>query len=151
MPEMDKEMAQRVWQRVSGRGSEGDPASRLQTLISGELEDAAVYLYLSRQFKGNESAVLRRLYQQEQSHVACLKGMYDLLTGRQPLLRTMPVKPMPPADLLRQCYGREMRSLQRYESFSGDPDYGRIFSAMAEQERAHCGTVLELLGRLRSK
>ena len=107
-------------------------------MIAEERYDAAVYLQLSRQFKGKESAVLRRMFEEEQSHAACLKGILALTTGTRPVIRSVLPKPEPVEVVLRRCYGREMRSLACYEAKSRDPEYGPIYARLAAQERAHC-------------
>ncbi len=147
METIDKAIASRVWERVR-KESPSLPEEGLMELIAREWTDAAVYLQLSRRFQGKDAAMLRKMFEEEQAHTACLKGMYTLLTGRRPTVKA----PTPPQgdteQLLRRCYGREMQSLARYEARSADPDYGQVYSRMAQQEREHCRMILELLGRL---
>ena len=44
-----------------------------------------------------------------------------------------------------------MRSLKEYEALMDDPEYGHVFARLAEQEREHCRTLLEMIGGLRKK
>ena len=120
-------------------------------LIAAEWTDAAVYLQLSRRFQGKDSALLRRMYEEEQAHTACLKGIYTLITGRRPAVKAVPPPQGDTEQILRRCYGREMQCLARYEAKASDPEYGQVFFRMAQQERAHCHSVLELLGRLNKR
>lgn len=147
MEKIDPAKAARVWQRVQ----ENPAAQReqgLQEMIFEEWTDAATYLLLSRQFQGKKAATLRKLYQDEQAHTACLKGIYTLLTGSHPVVKALPPQQGAPEQILRRCYGREMRCLARYENRSSDPEYGPVFARLAQQEREHCHLILELLGNL---
>ena len=147
MENIDPAKAARVWQRVQG-GSSRDP-EELMPLAAYEQSDAAMYLQLSRRFPGKEAAVLRQLYEQELSHAACLKGMYQLQTGNR-----LPVSvPQVTAGeninaALRRCYAREMQSLAAYEARANDPEYGQVFARLAQQERTHCQLLLTLIGNL---
>lgn len=149
METYDKQKAARVWQRVQGAAPE-DPVRGLAGMIAEEWADAAAYLTMSRRVQGRESAILRKMGQEEQSHMACLKGMYTLLgTGRPEIPAPQPLDRAPLGLLLRRCYGREMRALAQYEARAADPEYGQIFARMAQQEREHCRQLLELLGSLK--
>lgn len=146
----DPAKAAAVWQRVRGQNGGGQPTGdSLLSLIAGEMTDATTYLALSRQMSGKESVVLRRLFEEEQSHTACLKGIYTLLTGSRPVVRTVPPEKESAEIILRKCYGREMRCLAAYEERAGDRDYGPVFAKLAAQEREHCKLVLELIGNLK--
>ena len=142
------EMAQRVWQRVRGEEENGIAAHTLQEMIAGEWSDAAAYLALSRKTTGKESSILRRLVEEEQSHMACLKGIYTLITGAKPNLPRTPAPQEPMEVTLRKCYSREMHALAAYEQRSADREYGPVFARLAQQEREHCRMVLELIGGL---
>lgn len=148
MDAYDPEMAARVWNRVRGNGDEpAKPNTQgLLSLIAEELQDATTYLHLSRQYQGKEGAVLRKMSQEEQSHAACLKGIYTLITGTRPEVRAVPPKQEPVEVTLRRCYGWEMRCLAEYQDRSTDPEYGQVFARLATQEREHCRQILELLG-----
>ena len=148
METYDKAKAARVWQRVQGEAA-ADPTRGLQGMIAEEWSDAAIYLSLSRRTQGAQSALLKKMGQEEQAHMACLKGIYTLQgTGRPQVPTPSPLDNASVGTLLRRCYGREMRCLAQYESRSSDPEYGQVFARMAQQERDHCRQILELLGSL---
>lgn len=151
METVDPAKAARVWQRVRSEIPADRPEQGLSELIAQEWTDAATYLQLSRRFQGKESATLRRMFQEEQAHTACLKGIYTLITGTRPTVRAVPPAIEDPEKVLRRCYGREMRCLAMYEQRSSDPEYGQVFARLAAQEREHCRLVLELLGNLKKK
>ena len=145
----DPQKAARVWQRVQG-DAPAEPSQRLPGLIAEEWADAATYLALSRLFQGKESAMLRKISQEEQSHMACLKGIFTLEgNGHPDIPPPPPMEKAPVSAILRRCYGREMHCLAQYESRTSDPQFGQIFHKIAQQEREHCRQILELLGSLR--
>ena len=150
MDSIDPQMAERVWRRVRGTAPAGPDMQSLEELIAQEWADGAVYQHLSRKFQGKESALLRQLAQQEQAHVACLKGIYTLMLGAKPNVHTPPVPQASPEQLLRRCYNRELQSLAQYEARASDPQYGQTFAHLARQEREHSRIVLELLGKLKT-
>lgn len=151
MEKIDPAKAARVWERVQATSNSVSREQGLLELIAQEWTDANLYLQLSRRFQGKESATLRRMYEDEQSHCACLKGIYTLLTGTHPTVKATPPAAEEPEPLLRRCYGREMRCLAQYEARSADPEYGQVFARLADREREHCRMVLELLGNLKKR
>ena len=151
MENYDPEAAARVWQRVQGKTPQNEDLNSLPALIAGEWQDAATYLRLSRQFTGKEANILRKMFEEEQSHAACLKGIYTLLTGDRLVTQTPAPRQEPLSASLRRCYGREMQCLAQYEKWSDHREYGPVFQRIAQQERAHCAALLEILGNLREQ
>lgn len=149
MQSIDAAKAARVWQRVQENTAPKEAG--LLGMIAQEWSDAATYLQLSRKFQGKQSAALRKLYEEEQSHTDCLKGLYTLITGVRPTVKAAPITSDNIEALLRQCYGREMQCLAQYEQRSSDPEYGQIFARLATQERDHCRVILEVLGSLKKR
>lgn len=149
----DREKAARVMQRV--RETATPPADTVQdtnglkALIADAHTAATVYLHLSRHFTGEEAAMLRKMSQQAQSHAACLKGIYTLLTGQKlPLKSVSPVQGAKEA-ILRRCYLQALRSADAYEARQNDPEYGGVFTQLAKDQRQHCKQILSLLGNLK--
>ena len=147
MNTIDPQKAAQVWQRVRGNARLSD--RELITLISNAWTTGATYLKLSRQMQGKENAALRHLYGEQLAHVACLKGIYTLITGTRPSVKAAPLPYQDPEAILRRCYGRQMQALADYESKSEDPEYGPVFARLADRERDHCRTLLELIGNLK--
>ena len=143
----DSEKAQRVWQRVSGK--DAPSLQSIQALASAELNEAAVHWMLSQQLQGKERALLRRIFEEDQAHTACLKGIHFFMED-QPL-SVRPVLPSPEAPLiaLRKSYGRKLRALREYESRASDPEYGHIFRKLAQEESEHCKNILQIVGHLK--
>ncbi len=149
MQKIDQEKAARVWQRVQNSTTSGTSEEGLTEMIARAWTNAATYLQLSRRLQGKDSAALRRLHEQSQSHTACLKGIYTLLTGAHPSVKAVVPELGDTQAALRHCYGQEMRCLAAYEARSRDPEYGQVFLRLAMQEQEHCRTLLEVLGNLK--
>ncbi len=128
-----------------------DPTFGLLHLIQEENTDAAIYLQLSRILQASHKEILHTMYQQEQSHAACLSGIYTLMTGSRPHVQAPPIQVESLEGMLRRCYGREMRCLAQYEKKSADPEYGKIFAKLVTQEREHCQMILSILSTLQVK
>ena len=149
METIDPMKEAQVWQRVRGPQQSVDPRDGLQELIAREWEVAGICLQLSRRFSGKQGALLRQLYEKEQGHVACLKGIYTLITGQRPQVRGASAAGGLAEAELRRCYGKQMQNLAEYERRSSHPEYGHIFRSLAQQEREHCHLLLEVLGSLK--
>ena len=149
METIDSQKAAQVWKRVHGETTGNGPEDGLSELIAQEWEAATTYLQLSRRLQGRQNMLVRKLFEQEQAHAACLKGIYTLITGKRP--NVAGVKPVvdDPAKVLRRCYGKQMQCLAKYEQRSADPDYGHIYTRLAQQEKEHCHMILEILGSLK--
>ncbi len=151
MKPIDPQKEARVWQRVQGNSSAPSSTPQggtLQRLLVSTWSAAAVYLQLSRQVPSKEASILQRLFRESQSQSACLKGIYTLITGEKPVIQTPPPQKEPPIPALQKCYRLEMRTWKEFESQTQDGEYGPVFSRLAEQKRAACQTVLELIGSL---
>ena len=148
MKEINPNTAARVWDRVRNTAVPTGDAPTILNLIAEEILDAASYQRLARRLPPPQAAIAKKLMQQEQSHISCLKGIYTLITGDKPLVPPPTVTDDPPEIMLRRCYGREMRCLSQYEARQTDPQYGHIFQTLARQEKEHCHRILEILGSL---
>ena len=140
----EPEKAAEIWKRVQGV-PEPD-AHSLLGLIQEEWTDSALYIQLSRLIQGSSGRKLRQMAEQEQTHAACLTGIYTLITGSRPAVPAGPVKIGSIPAALRSCYGREMRCLARYEQRTADTEYGKVFAKLAQQEQEHCRLILEIIG-----
>ena len=151
MDTIDMQKVSAVWHRVQGGSMSSPPPAVpdthvLSALLTEEWQDAAIYRALSRYFRGKDSALLRRMAEQERAHAACLAGIYKRITGTRPRFRIPPVPRESAELLLRGCYDRELRCLAQYRQRSTDPEYGHVFLRLTQQEQEHCRQILELLG-----
>ena len=106
MKNYDPKTAARVWDRVQNTAVPAADAQMILHLITEEALDAAAYLRLSKKLPPPLAATVRQLSQQEQSHVACLKGIYTMITGEKPRITPATASDDPPDIVLRRCYGR---------------------------------------------
>ena len=148
-----KDLEARVWQRVQ-QGKEEPSAPNytdsLPALIMEQMQLSNVYLQLSRQTSGQNSAAFMRLARESRMQAVCLKGIVTLMNGHLPAPAATPAQTSPQDALLRRCYGKELRLQKAYESRNGDVEYGPVFDRMAGRSRDHCCTLLELIGTLRA-
>ena len=149
----DPRKAERVWARVQGTQvpEHGAQEMNLQGMIMNEWVASSTYLALARQVPPREGCILQRLAREEQCHGACLKGIYTMITDQEPVIKASPMTGGSVEGVLKKCYGAEMQTLKEYERWATDPEYGPVFSKLAEQEREHCRLVLELIGRVGNK
>lgn len=145
----DAEKTAQIWKRVHGQPPAGPDLSELLLMITEEQSDAASFLHLSHRFQGKTSAALRQMAYQEQSHAACLKGIYTMLTGSRPNLHASSVPREPLRQLLLRCYNRQLQRLRLYQARIDDPEHGPSFARLAVQEQEHCHTLLQLMGSLK--
>lgn len=148
MEHFDTHTEDRVWQRIHGEKPPKLEQS-LQSLAAAELSEAAAHLMLSRQLQGKEKAILRKIYEEDQNHASCLKGIHYFTFDAPLAIRPIPPAPESPVIALRKAYGRKLRALRQYESRMDDPEYGALYQALAQQEREHCRLILELVGNLK--
>ena len=148
MANYDKQMADRVWKRVQGEREEEKRDLNLKGLILSAQMASATYQQLSRQLGQREGPVLQRLAREDQGHGACLKGIYTIITDQEPVIKAPPISAGSVNLTLRKCYAGLLKTLQEYEQWSTDPEYGPVFQRLADQEQEHCRLVLELIGRL---
>jgi hypothetical protein len=148
MKPIDPHTAARVWDRVQNTVVPAPDAQSILNQISEELLDSALWQQLARKLPPSQAAIARQLSSQEQSHAACLKGIYAMITGRMPIVPPTRIGDDPPEIVLRRCYGRKMRIPSQYESRQSDPQFGHVFKNLARQEQEHCHRILEILGAI---
>ena len=146
MDHFDDALAARVWQRVQASPAGGPDPGALGRLIAGELTDAAVYLNLARRM-GGKSAVLQRLAREAQAHASCLQGICVLVSGQRAEVTAAPPASESTAAVLKKCYVNHLGRLREYESCMSYRDFAPAFEKLAAGERAHCATLLELIGK----
>ena len=150
MEYFDSEKAKRVWQRVQGTATDLHTDSSLPELLAGALEDSAVYLGLSRRFRGHSKLILQKLHKEKQEQAAVLRGLCAVNAHSLP----RPSRPKPPTGsaeaLQRRCCGRSQQALQAYEQSAQDSGYAPVFRQLARQEQEVYAAILKLLGQLSS-
>lgn len=150
MDGMDRDLQKRVWERVQSRETAEMPQLKrdnLKALMYPAQENSAVYQSLSRQMSGRDGEKLRRLHQEEQKCIACIKGMCRL-RGEQVKVPQLTAPKEPARRALEKCYHREKKLWSEYEGRSADPEHGVVFGRLAQQAREHCVTIMEILGEM---
>lgn len=130
---MEELTEKRVWQRVRG---EAEPVERVRRMLLDQGALLGTYRCLSRR-----GGAWRRLYEQSEAQVACLRGLLRVLTG-QGAARPRCGGPMELADCLRL----ERDHLAELTELSRDGEWGGVFACLLDRQRRQCRLVLELLG-----
>ena len=150
MEKLDKELQTRVWQRVQSREKLEMPQlgqENLKPQILALQENHQTYHYLSRHMPAKDGEKLRRLQQETQRCIACMKGICyargepvqvpQLNIGKEPAKRT-----------LMKCYHRERKICSEMERLASDPEFGPVYDRLSRRAGERCAAVLELLGEL---
>ncbi len=144
MEGFDSGKEQQVWQRVIAPAmpERGD----LRTLILSAQESAAAYKALTGLLTGSARERARRLWEQEQESVACLRGLQRLAGGPAAKARALPGPQGPAAKLLERGYHRARRAMTEYTARSTDPEFGVVFQELAHRAQENCIILAALLG-----
>ena len=150
MEELDRDLQRRVWDRVQSRQDTQMPPLKQENVKAFLLpvqENSAVYQQLGRQMPGKDGEKIRRLHQESQRCIACIKGICRL-QGEQVKLKPLLPPKEPARRLLERCYHREKRLWSAWEQRSVDPEHGVVFGRLSQQAREHCVTIMEILGEM---
>ena len=143
----DRNMEQRVWQRVRAAGEEA-PRSDLRQLQREAMELAAIYQGIASRLTGKQQEQVQRLYGGEKANSSALVGIGVLSRqGGEVLKLWQPGKEDVKLQLQR-CYHRTRRCMTEYLARSAEAEYGVVFERLAKREGEHCMMIAELLGSL---
>ena len=145
MEQYDARLAQRVWQRV--RGEAAGMQGNVKSLLLTEAQLGGIFRQLSRTY-----AEQKRLWQQlagdVRRHMATLRGILYVSEGhRGDELPTKPRQEQPEA-MLRLCCAQCLKLEKEYRSCADDPEYGCVYAALADANRAQLAAVLEFIGNM---
>lgn len=150
MERLDRELQQRVWQRVQHREEPApvpQPEENLKPLILSAQENAAAYRRLSQQVGPKEKSRLMQLYRECVRWVSCMRGLCRM-EGQPVAVPRIPAGAEPVPRALEKCYHRERRLWEEWERRSASGPHGPVFGKLAQQARDHCVSVMEILGRM---
>lgn len=148
MDELDRDLQKRVWQRVQGKNTMPTLGRQnLKPWMLAAQENAVTYQGLSRTFTGREAEQMKRLQQESQKCIACMKGICRL-RGEKIKLGPLPQNKDNQRHLLEKCYHRERQLWENFEQQAVEPEHGIVFSRLAQQAQEHCVTIMEILGRI---
>lgn len=146
MADFDKQMADRVWQRVRETTQNAD--MNLRGMIQEEMAAAELYRQLARQLETREREGVMALARGAQTRAECLRGIHRLTAGEKISVKV----PRPVQErselLLRRAYGGSLKQAANYEKLAGNGEYGHVFAALAAQTRQSGQRILEVLGRM---
>ena len=131
---MEESMEKRVWQRVRG---EPERAEVLRACLARQGRLWGTYRQLA--CRGGK---YRRLWEQKQEQISCLRGLLRVMTGqgvRQPQGEPGPV------DLL-QCFEGERQTLAELTRLCRDEELGGVFDLLRERQKCQLRLLLELIG-----
>ena len=99
-------------------------------------------------FQGWQAQALHRMARESRAQLACLGGIYALVTGEPPR-QAVPVPDTgTPAVRLKKAYARAMHLLTACQTHSAGPEYGPVFQRLAARQQDHCRKILEIIGSL---
>lgn len=150
MEKIDQALQSKVWQRVQNRDMPDLPAlgkDNLKPLLLTAQENQQVYQTVSRQLPGKEGEKIRKLQMESRNCIACMKGICRIW-GEPVKVPQLPVEKEPVKRALMKCYHRENKLRTEWEHRTTDPEYGAIYTHLAQRAREHCVAVMEVLGSL---
>lgn len=148
MEQFDREKAARVWQRVQNREVPEPLRQDPGVLIRAVAEQSAYYRGLSRAMPGKYAERFREYGFRQQKTGDCLKGICRLSGITPKLGAAVPVPQEPARRMLEKCCHGERRLVGEYTARMADPDWGRVYAALASEAAQRCGWLLEILGSL---
>lgn len=153
MEQIDREKAQRVWQRVQSRqpAAQTAHASSLSPTPEGfvleELTDGEVLLQLARQSKEPANGPLRQLAAQTQSRAGILRGICRLAGLTAPDQLPKPGRQDNVPAVLRRLMGRLLRRLQEYRKLCDHPEFGPLYEGLAQSSRDSALSLAQVIGK----
>lgn len=147
MEHIDRQKAQRVWQRVQSAHPEVPPltAPNPEGLLLEEITDAQLLEQLARQAK--EPANLRQLAQQCQHRAAILRGICKLASLTAPAGIPKPGRQDNYPAALRRIMGRLLRRLQEYRRLCTHEEFGPLYEALGELNRDSAVLLAQTIGK----
>ena len=141
MADINREMQDRVWQRVRGQSPEPQPEGaepNPQALLLGELTDGGLLRKV-----GNSDA-LNQLARQAAERADMLRGICVLLQTDVP--GKLPPAGEPGPAVLRRLMGSLLRRHREYCRFSSHGEYGPIYAQLAQSAQISCGLLAKYIG-----
>ena len=145
MEQYDRQMAQRVWQRVQVR-QPGTPEINLASLLQEEATDLSRYLQLQNALGSASQPPLRLLIRQTRQCISILRGISFLLTDTIPEAKAYPIPKELPAAVLRRLYGSTLQRMHLYQAWEQHPEYGPGFQQLRAASEERCILLLHALG-----
>lgn len=148
MEQQDLELERRVWQRISGGGSECGAAggSSLRELEQQCREAAAVFRQLAQSCTGFMRDCLQELGKQEYANAMTLMGM-RVLSGEEPeKTSSCPCNKTSTCRALALLYRQSCKARESYAYYAKNGEYAPVFTLMEGMETKKMGKLLCLIG-----
>ncbi len=146
MEHIDRQKAQRVWQRVqSASETPHSMTVNPEGLLLEEITDAQLLEQLARQTK--EPASLRLLAQQSQHRASILRGICRLSSLTAPSGIPKPGRQDNYPAALRRIIGRLLRRLQEYRRLCDHEEFAPLYEALGELTRDSAVLLAQVIGK----
>ena len=141
MADINREMQERVWQRVRGQAQEpspngGEPGP--QALLLGEMTDVGLLR------KAGNADALNQLARQASERAEILRGICLLMQNEVP--GKLPPAREPGPAVLRLLMGSLLRRHREYCRLSDHGEYGPVYSQLAQSTQASCALLAKYIG-----
>lgn len=150
MEKLDKEMQQRVWQRVQKREQQDMPPlqkDNLKPFILDAQENLAAVRNLQLQLIGKQWEPLRGMERELIRLIHTLRGLC-LLRGEKVVLKPAAQPKDVPRRTLEKGFHRQWRLWEEMERRCPDPEFAPVFRKLAHQGEELCALWAELMGKL---
>lgn len=140
-----EDLETKIWNRIQGKQSLAEEPVAVAAMYMKEKDLAEQYRILSRE-TGKYADKLYILFRNQQRCLACLKGLYRLLTDgifEESRLETEKKNPLP---ALRKCFVEEVGQREKYEKWSDDREYGALMESLGKIKRENCVLIAEIIG-----
>ena len=151
MEHIDREKAQRVWQRVQSHQTP-IPAPQAHSLaptpeglVLEEITDSLLLNQLAQQIKDNTA--LRTLSQQAQNRAAILRGICVLSGVTAPGQIPKPPRQDNIPAALRRLMGRLLRRRAEYETLCTHEEFGPLYRHLMEHTADSATSLAVLIGK----
>lgn len=147
MEHIDREKAQRVWQRVQAHQSPTphtlDPNP--EGLLLEEMTDSLLFHQLAQQVK--DSTALRTLSQQAAHRAGILRGICVLASLAPPGQIPKPSRQDNIPATLRRLMGRLLRRIEEYRRLCDHGEFGELYQGLANLARESALLLAQVIGK----
>ena len=133
---MEELTERQVWQRVRG---EAAAVERLRACLADQGALLTAYRGMARR-----GGAWRRLLEQKEEQIACLRGLLRAMTGQG---TAHPRSGGGPVDLM-QCLEAERRILGELSELSREGEWAPVLEILRDRQKGQCRILLELLGSM---
>lgn len=148
MEHIDRDKAQRVWQRVQSQTPQAStaPAMTPDGLILEELTDQGLYRQLARQ-NSDHAAALGQLSQQSRHRASVLRGICKLSGLSVPAQMPKANRQENLSAALRLLMGRLLRRRTEYERLCDHEEFGPLYRRLMEHTADSATALAVLIGK----